>query len=160
MAADLAEEHSTATLATERLEAEQADRMKLEKDKGDLEVRKLAFFSDDFGFFKSHFNFQHRNKQLNSTNERMEMELMYSRAMDMNGASMAEDADGLDPTIYKQKYERVLKELEYTKKRLQQQHEDDLEQLMALKKQLEKKVKKRKKVFRARQDSNLQSSAP
>ena len=40
MAADLAEEHSTATLATERLEAEQAERMKLEKERGDLEVRK------------------------------------------------------------------------------------------------------------------------
>ena len=38
MAADLAEEHSTATLATERLEAVQADRMKLEKDRGELEV--------------------------------------------------------------------------------------------------------------------------
>ena len=38
MAADLAEEHSTATLATERLEAEQADRMKLEQDRGHLEV--------------------------------------------------------------------------------------------------------------------------
>ena len=38
MAADLAEEHSTATLATERLEAEQAERMKLEKERGDLEV--------------------------------------------------------------------------------------------------------------------------
>ena len=38
MAADLAEEHSTATLATERLEGEQAERMKLEKDRGDLEV--------------------------------------------------------------------------------------------------------------------------
>ena len=38
MAADLAEEHSTATLATERLEAEQAERMKLEKDRGELEV--------------------------------------------------------------------------------------------------------------------------
>ena len=72
---------------------------------------------------------------------------MYSRAMDMNGASMAEDEDGVEPTIYKQKYERVLKELEYTKKRLQQQHEDDLEQLMALKKQLEKKVTEKKKVF-------------
>ena len=70
----------------------------------------------------------------------MEMELLYSRAMDMNGASVDED-DGMEPTIYKQKYERVMKELEYTKKRLQQQHEDDLEQLMALKKQLEKKVK-------------------
>ena len=66
------------------------------------------------------------------------MELLYSRAMDMNGME-AED-DGMEPTIYKQKYERVMKELEYTKKRLQQQHEDDLEQLMALKKQLEKKV--------------------
>lgn len=42
MAADLAEEHSTATLATERLEAEQADRMKLEKDKGELEVSNIC----------------------------------------------------------------------------------------------------------------------
>ena len=33
-----------------------------------------------------------------------------------------------------------MKELEYSKKRLAQQHEDDLEQLLALKKQLEKKV--------------------
>merc|ERR1712037_588668 len=33
MAADLAEEHSTATLATERLEGEQAERMKLEKER-------------------------------------------------------------------------------------------------------------------------------
>ena len=33
MTADLAEEHSTATLATERLEAEQSDRMRLEKEK-------------------------------------------------------------------------------------------------------------------------------
>merc|ERR1712038_1779080 len=82
MAADLAEEHSTATLATERLEAEQADRMKLEKDKGELETR---------------------NKQLHSTNERMEMELLYSRALDMNGSNI-EDDDGMEPTIYKQKY--------------------------------------------------------
>merc|ERR1712228_371424 len=117
MGTDLAEEHSTATLATERLEGEQAERMKLEKERGDLE---------------------HRNKHLHSTNERMEMELLYSRALDMNGME-AED-DGMEPTIYKQKYERVMKELEYTKKRLQQQHEDDLEQLMALKKQLEKKL--------------------
>ena len=38
------------------------------------------------------------------------------------------------------KYERAMKELEDSKKRLAQQHEDDLEQLLALKKQLEKKV--------------------
>lgn len=57
MAADLAEEHSTATLATERLEAEQADRMKLEKDKGDLEVRKHFFFPGDLGSLKPIFIF-------------------------------------------------------------------------------------------------------
>jgi myosin-18 len=42
--------------------------------------------------------------------------------------------------LFRAKYERVMKELDYTKKRLGQQHEDDMEQLMALKKQLEKKV--------------------
>ena len=67
------------------------------------------------------------------------MELLYSRALDMNGSNI-EDDDGMEPSIYKQKYERAMKELEYLKQRLQQQHEDDLEQLMALKKQLEKKV--------------------
>lgn len=38
LTADLAEEHATATLATERLEAETAQRMKFEKDYGELEV--------------------------------------------------------------------------------------------------------------------------
>ena len=71
----------------------------------------------------------------------MEMELLYSRALDMNGSNV-EDDDGVEPTIYKQKYERAMKELDYLKQRLQQQHEDDLEQLVALKKQLEKKVSK------------------
>ena len=47
MTADLAEEHSTATLATERLEAEQSDRMRLEKEKADLEVIPVTFFGND-----------------------------------------------------------------------------------------------------------------
>lgn len=42
--------------------------------------------------------------------------------------------------VYKIKYERVARELEFTKKRLQTQHEHDLEQLVGLKKQLEKKL--------------------
>ena len=67
---------------------------------------------------------------------------MYSRGMDsMNGGEGYEGMDeGEHSSIFKQKYERAAKELEYTKQRLQQQHEDDLEQLVALKKQLEKKV--------------------
>lgn len=48
-----------------------------------------------------------------------------------------EDANG---SVYKMKYERTAKELEFTKRRLQTQHEHDLDQLIGLKKQLEKKL--------------------
>ena len=71
------------------------------------------------------------------------MELLYSRAIDMNGG-LGDSDDGVGTekgsSILRQKYERAAKDLEYAKKRLAQQHEDDMEQLMALKKQLEKKV--------------------
>lgn len=50
-----------------------------------------------------------------------------------------EDGGG-DAALYKNKCERAMRELEFTRRRLQQQHEDDLEQLVGLKKQLEKKV--------------------
>ena len=73
----------------------------------------------------------------------MEMELLYSRAIDMNGGlGDSDDGTGTEKgsSILRQKYERAAKDLEYAKKRLAQQHEDDMEQLMALKKQLEKKV--------------------
>ena len=42
--------------------------------------------------------------------------------------------------VLRQKYERALKELDYTKKLLQNQQENEAEQFMAVKKQLEKKV--------------------
>lgn len=51
-----------------------------------------------------------------------------------------EDADDEGSSAYRLKYERVARELEFTKKRLQTQHEHDLEQLVGLKKQLEKKL--------------------
>ena len=89
------------------------------------------------------FASQGRNKHLSSANERMEMELLYSRAIDMNGGlGDSDDGAGTEKgsSILRQKYERAAKDLEYAKKRLAQQHEDDMEQLMALKKQLEKKV--------------------
>ena len=75
----------------------------------------------------------------------MEMEVLYSRSLDANGAG-ADDSDEDNggaggKSLYKSKYERAAKELEVAKKRLQTQHEDDMEQLMALKKQLEKKVR-------------------
>ncbi|XP_057663669.1 unconventional myosin-XVIIIa isoform X1 [Diorhabda carinulata] len=118
MTADLAEEHSTATLAAERLDAETSERLKLEKELSEV---------------------QNKNKELQQSSERLEIELLYARS-DLNGISEEdEDGDG-DGGVYKQRYERAIKELEFTKRRLQQQHEDDLEQLIGLKKQLEKKL--------------------
>lgn len=118
MTADLAEEHSTSTLATERLDAETSERLKLEKELNEV---------------------QQKNKELQNSSERLEMELLYARS-DLNGIQEEdEDGDGNDG-VYKQRFERAIKELEFTKRRLQQQHEDDLEQLVGLKKQLEKKV--------------------
>ena len=38
VSADLNEEHSAATLASERLEAEQGERMKLEKERAEMQV--------------------------------------------------------------------------------------------------------------------------
>lgn len=57
--------------------------------------------------------------------------------------SVLEEEDGDDEgssSAYRLKYERVARELEFTKKRLHTQHEHDLEQLVGLKKQLEKKL--------------------
>lgn len=57
---------------------------------------------------------------------------------------VSEDEDGDSAngeSVYRIKYERAARELEFTKRRLQTQHEHDLEQLVGLKKQLEKKVR-------------------
>lgn len=119
---DLAEERSTAHIATERLEAETAERLKLEKELGD-QANKV--------------------KNLQETTEKLEMELICAKS-DLNGISEDEDAEneegGVGGGVYKLKYERVARELEFTKRRLHTQHEHDLEQLVGLKKQLEKKV--------------------
>ncbi|XP_043661741.1 unconventional myosin-XVIIIa-like [Drosophila teissieri] len=118
---DLAEERSTAHIATERLEAETAERLKLEKEQGD-QANKV--------------------KNLQETTEKLEMELICAKS-DLNGISEDEDAeneDGVGGGVYKLKYERVARELEFTKRRLHTQDEHDLEQLVGLKKQLEKKL--------------------
>merc|ERR1719150_3297742 len=118
LTADLSEEHGAASLAAERLEAEQADRIKLEKEK-------LELIS--------------KNRHLTNTNERLEMEVLHSRALEMNGAHESDD-DEANSSVYKSKYDRVMKDLDYTKRRMNQQHEDDLEQLASVKKTLEKKL--------------------
>lgn len=123
MTVDLAEERSTANMATERLEAETVERLRLEKELSEKE---------------------NKVKGLQESTEKLEMELICAKS-DLNGISEEEEDlenedNGSTGGIYKLKYERVAKELEFTKRRLQTQHEHDLEQLIGLKKQLEKKV--------------------
>ncbi|XP_058804262.1 unconventional myosin-XVIIIa isoform X1 [Phymastichus coffea] len=118
MTADFAEEHSTSTLAAERIDAEQSERLRLERELQDV---------------------HESNKSLQQQAERLEMELLYARAADLNG--LASDAeDGEDGGVYRQRYQHAMRELEFIKRKMAQQHEDDLEQLVGLKKQLEKKL--------------------
>ena len=55
----------------------------------------------------------------------MEMEVLYSRSLDANGAGAMDDSDednnggAGSKSLYKSKYERAAKELEVAKKRLQ-----------------------------------------
>ncbi|XP_070161232.1 unconventional myosin-XVIIIa isoform X1 [Polyergus mexicanus] len=118
MTADFAEEHSTSTLAAERIDAETSERLRLERELQDV---------------------SEANKNLQQTTERLEMELLYARAADLNGIA-SDGEEGEDGGVYRQRYENAIRELEFTKRKMAQQHEDDLEQLVGLKKQLEKKL--------------------
>lgn len=95
-------------------------------------------------------------RKLSGDHEKMEMEVLLNRSAGLNGSgggggseynmmmSGAEDDDEDDddgqPNVFRQKCERLSRELELAKQRLAQQHEDDLEQTVTLKKQLEKKL--------------------
>ncbi|XP_052889550.1 unconventional myosin-XVIIIa isoform X2 [Anopheles moucheti] len=134
---ELTEEHSSSNLITERLASETSERLRLEKEVKDYESK-------------------YRNLQESS--EKMEMELLCAKSElncdfddcstigDYDGDGTDRDglplggADGEVAKSYRLRYERVARELEFTKKRLQTQHEHDLEQLVGLKKQLEKKL--------------------
>lgn len=100
---------------------------------------------------------QNQNQKLLENSEKMETELLCLKTAEVNGilggvedddstvvsednASTSGGGGSSGSGVYKQRYERAVRELDYTKRRLQQQHHDDLEQLIALRKQLEKKV--------------------
>lgn len=131
--ADLAEEHAAATAVSERLQFESAERQRLEKELLETQTVKC---------------------RLAETNEQLEMQLLCMRSTDpslmSSSSSVAGTVSDDDSAVahsdkagdqyYRRRYERVCRELEYAKKRLQQQHNDDMEQLLAMKKQLEKKV--------------------
>lgn len=81
---------------------------------------------------------------MTTENGKLEMEKLALRTEVLSAADLNGDADdddyGEEASLYKRKYEWCLREIEVLKKQLKQQQEDDYDQLVLMKKQLEKKV--------------------
>ncbi|XP_043975350.1 unconventional myosin-XVIIIa isoform X11 [Gambusia affinis] len=118
LSTELADERNTAESASQLLEAETAERLRLEKDMKDLQTK-----------------FDSMKKQTES----MEMEVMEARlirASELNGEMDDDDTGG----EWRLKYERAIREIEFTKKRLQQEFDDKLEVEHQNKRQLERRI--------------------
>ncbi|XP_076453173.1 unconventional myosin-XVIIIa-like [Babylonia areolata] len=119
--ADLMEENTTSTQASEMLEAESAERMRLEKELKELQAK---------------------YSPLKRQNEKLQMEVMQSRvwqAQSMEEEEMEDEVDG-GSSVYKERCQKLLRELQVTKKQMQQQHEEDLEQELTSRKMVEKRL--------------------
>ncbi|XP_055861175.1 unconventional myosin-XVIIIa-like isoform X2 [Biomphalaria glabrata] len=118
--ADLAEENTTSIAAADMLEAESAERMRIEKEFKDL----LAKFTS-----------------IKQKNEKLQMELMQTRLWQAEAVEEEEHGEEKEEdSVYKSRYERLVRELQVTKKQLQQQHEEELEQELQSRKLIEKRL--------------------
>ncbi|XP_042627119.1 unconventional myosin-XVIIIa-like isoform X4 [Cyprinus carpio] len=118
LSSELADERNTGESASQLLESETSERLRLEKDMKDLQAK-----------------FDTMKKQMES----MEMEVMEARlirASELNGEMDDDDTGG----EWRLKYERAIREIEFTKKRLQQEFDDKLEVEQQNKRQLERKL--------------------
>ncbi|XP_072557636.1 unconventional myosin-XVIIIa isoform X11 [Paramormyrops kingsleyae] len=118
LSSELADERNTGESASQLLESETSERLRLEKDMKDLQSK-----------------FDAMKKQM----ETMEMEVMETRliqASELNGEMDDDDTGG----EWHLKYERAIREVEFTKKRLQQEFDDKLEVEQQSKRQLERKL--------------------
>ncbi|XP_063811986.1 unconventional myosin-XVIIIa isoform X5 [Pseudophryne corroboree] len=115
---DLTDERNTGESASQLLETETGDRLRVEKDMKDLQAKYDAL-----------------KKQMES----MEVEVMEARlirAAELNGEMDDDDSGG----EWRLKYERSLREIDFTKKRMQQEFEDKLEVEQQSKRQLERRL--------------------
>ncbi|XP_060928908.1 unconventional myosin-XVIIIa [Limanda limanda] len=118
MSSELADERNTGESASQLLETETSERLRLERDTKDLQTK-----------------FDSMTKQMES----MEMEVMEARlirASELNGEMDDDDTGG----EWRLKYERAIREIEFTKKRLQQEFDDKLEVEQQNKRQLERRI--------------------
>ncbi|XP_062393325.1 unconventional myosin-XVIIIa [Sardina pilchardus] len=120
LSAELADERNTGESASQMLETETAERLRLEKDMKDMQSK-----------------FEAIKKQM----EAMEMEVMEARllrASELNGD--LDDDDDDTGGEWRLKYERAIRESDFTKKRLQQEFDDKLETEKTSKRQLERRL--------------------
>ncbi|XP_044139615.1 unconventional myosin-XVIIIa-like isoform X7 [Bufo gargarizans] len=115
---ELTDERNTGESASQLLESETAERLRVEKDMKDLQAKYEAL-----------------KKQMES----MEVEVMEARlirAAELNGEMDDDDSGG----EWRLKYERSIREIDFTKKRMQQEFEDKLEVEQQSKRQLERRL--------------------
>ncbi|XP_060060030.1 unconventional myosin-XVIIIa isoform X4 [Erinaceus europaeus] len=118
LTSELTDERNTGESASQLLDAETAERLRAEKEMKELQTQYDAM-----------------KKQM----EVMEMEVMEARlirAAEINGEVDDDDTGG----EWRLKYERAVREVDFTKKRLQQEFEDKLEVEQQNKRQLERRL--------------------
>ncbi|KAI5624485.1 unconventional myosin-XVIIIa isoform X3 [Silurus asotus] len=118
LSTELSDERNTSESASQLLETETAERLRLEKDMKDLQTK-----------------FEEMKKQMGS----MEVEVMEARlirATELNG-ELDDDENGGE---WKLKYDRAIREIDFTKKKLQQEFDDKLEAEQQNKRHLERKL--------------------
>ncbi|XP_065274201.1 unconventional myosin-XVIIIa [Emys orbicularis] len=118
LTAELTDERHTGESASQLLDAETAERLRAEKEMKDLQAK-----------------YESLKKQMDS----MEMEVMEARlirAAELNGDLDDDDSGG----EWRLKYERAIREVDFTKKRVQQEFEDKLEVEQQSKRQQERRL--------------------
>ncbi|CAO2644319.1 Unconventional myosin-XVIIIa [Lemmus lemmus] len=118
LTSELTDERNTGESASQLLDAETAERLRAEKEMKELQTQYDAL-----------------KKQM----EVMEMEVMEARlirAAEINGEMDDDDAGG----EWRLKYERAVREVDFTKKRLQQELEDKMEVEQQSRRQLERRL--------------------
>uniref|UniRef100_A0A3B3RZY8 Myosin XVIIIAa n=1 Tax=Paramormyrops kingsleyae TaxID=1676925 RepID=A0A3B3RZY8_9TELE len=119
LSAELADERSTGESASQMLETEAAERLRLDRDLRELQVK-----------------YDGVRKQVES----MEVEVMearLSRAVELNGDLDDDDDAG---GAWRVKYERAVREADFTKKKHQQEFEDKLEMEQQSRRHVERKL--------------------
>ncbi|KAM9455859.1 unconventional myosin-XVIIIa isoform 1-T1 [Clarias gariepinus] len=119
LSTELSDERNTSESASQLLETETAERLRLEKDMKDLQTK-----------------FDEMKKQMGS----MEVEVMEARllrATELNGEMDEDDETGGE---WKLKYDRAVREIDFTKKKLQQEFEDKLEAEQQNRRHLDRKL--------------------